>query len=180
MDTSVVADRIHTLSARFASERRERQGRRELDPAGFEALRDCGFPLIAVPAEHGGLFESVPLSTRPIAGMLRTLARGDPSVALVASMHPCVLYSVRWLGPAEASPGRREAWEAQRRWVFGTVKDGAWWGTITSEPGSGGDLSRTRATAGPDGAPGRYRLTGDKHFGSGSGVTSYMITAAVV
>jgi alkylation response protein AidB-like acyl-CoA dehydrogenase len=61
------------------------------------------------------------------------------------------------------------------------------WGTITSEPGSGGDILRTRATArAADGAdrtdslPGRpYRVTGDKHFGSGSGVTAFMITIAV-
>ena len=43
-------------------------------------------------------------------------------------------------------------------------------------------MSRTRAVA-PRGAAGSdgasFRLTGDKHFGSGSGVTSYMVTTAI-
>jgi alkylation response protein AidB-like acyl-CoA dehydrogenase len=53
------------------------------------------------------------------------------------------------------------------------------WGTITSEPGSGGDLLRTKATAKTTGTPGSYLVTGQKQFGSGSGVSSYMITTAV-
>jgi alkylation response protein AidB-like acyl-CoA dehydrogenase len=54
-----------------------------------------------------------------------------------------------------------------------------------SEPGSGGDLAKTKATArqtggaGLDGVGGDYRVTGLKHFGSGSGITRYMITSAV-
>jgi alkylation response protein AidB-like acyl-CoA dehydrogenase len=61
---------------------------------------------------------------------------------------------------------------------------GEQWGTITSEPGSGGDISRTRAVATPvDREPfiaGRsYGVTGDKHFGSGSGICDRMITSAL-
>src|SRR6202022_2759225 len=46
------------------------------------------------------------------------------------------------------------------------------------------DITRTKATATPDAAssplPGdSYRVSGDKHFGSGSGVTSFMITTAI-
>ncbi|HET9732471.1 MAG TPA: hypothetical protein VFP54_07320, partial [Acidimicrobiales bacterium] len=37
---------------------------------------------------------------------------------------------------------------------------------------------RTRAVAVPTGRPLEYRLSGDKHFGSGSGITSFMITTA--
>jgi alkylation response protein AidB-like acyl-CoA dehydrogenase len=67
------------------------------------------------------------------------------------------------------------------------VRDGHWWGTITSEPGSGGDVLRTRATARPsDPVPGQeeipgphYRLTGEKHFGSGSGIASFMLTTVL-
>src|SRR4029078_11114649 len=50
-------------------------------------------------------------------------------------------------------------------------------GTIYAERGGGGDVMATRATAQPDSA-GRWRVTGDKHMGSGSGITSFMITIA--
>jgi alkylation response protein AidB-like acyl-CoA dehydrogenase len=69
--------------------------------------------------------------------------------------------------------------------VCASALEGRQWGTITSEPGSGGDIARTKSLAEADGRddaaiPGRtYRVTGDKHFGSGSGVTSFMITTAV-
>ncbi len=68
--------------------------------------------------------------------------------------------------------------------MFASALDGVQWGTITSEPGSGGDIARTRAVATPlDAEPflvGRmYAVTGDKHFGSGSGVTDRMMTTAV-
>jgi alkylation response protein AidB-like acyl-CoA dehydrogenase len=55
--------------------------------------------------------------------------------------------------------------------------DGNLWGTITSEPGSGGDVmnTKTRATRNASG----YKISGLKHFGSGTGIMSYMITTAV-
>jgi alkylation response protein AidB-like acyl-CoA dehydrogenase len=115
-----------------------------------------------------------------MAECLRTLAGGDPSVALVAAMHPAVLGY--WLAtPGDGQPD----WQAQREAVFASAVAGSQWGTITSEPGSGGDISRTRTAAVPDdavdvGLPGRgYRLSGQKHFGSGSGVADLMVTTAV-
>ena len=51
-----------------------------------------------------------------------------------------------------------------------------WFGTITSEPGSGGDVRGQRRRFAADGG---YRLTGQKHFGSGSGITSFMLTTAL-
>ena len=79
---------------------------------------------------------------RHLAEALRVLAHGDPSVALVASMHPAVLQpyvDVR----AEAAPG----WLEQRRWIFETARDGGQWGTIVSAPGSGGVNSAVRLLA---------------------------------
>jgi alkylation response protein AidB-like acyl-CoA dehydrogenase len=75
------------------------------------------------------------------------------------------------------------AWEEQRQAVFASAVAGEQWGTVTSEPGSGGDISRTRSTAaaaaGEAFLVGRtYALTGDKHFGSGSGIADRMITTA--
>lgn len=78
-----------------------------------------------------------------------------------------------------APPPYAEAWEEQRRWAFGTALEGAWRETITSEPGSGGDVMKTRPTSQVTAADGPYRLSGQKHFGSGSGVTSFMVTTAV-
>ena len=68
--------------------------------------------------------------------------------------------------------------------MFASAAAGEQWGTITSEPGSGGDIGRTRSTATPAIADsfivGRsYVVTGDKHFGSGSGIAHRMITTAV-
>jgi alkylation response protein AidB-like acyl-CoA dehydrogenase len=91
-------------------------------------------------------------------------------------MHIPVLSA--WLNIPEAPAAFHEAWQAQRRQVFQTVLDGAFWGTIVSEPGSGGDSSVSRAVARPTGEPGRYLLSGQKHFGSGSGISTYMTTTA--
>src|SRR3954468_10807121 len=91
IDAVTILDNIKGISAQFAQERRERQRRRELVQADFDALRDAGFLLTGVPVECGGIWEDVGRSIRPVADMLRILAHGDPSVALVSSMHPTVL-----------------------------------------------------------------------------------------
>lgn len=176
MDASKVLDEVARVSAGFAADRYQRQRRRELDPADFAELRKAGLHLTGVPATSGGLFESVAKSTRPVAEALRTLARGDSSVALVMSMHPAVLSF--WLATPEVPEAHRAAWEAQRAFVFRMAAEGAQFGTITSEPGSGGDVMSTKAAAQPGGPDGTWRLTGQKHFGSGSGVTSFMLTSA--
>jgi hypothetical protein len=172
-------DDATTLGGRWRRERVERQARRHLDPDDFARLADAGFLLVGVPEAMGGLWRSVAETTRPICDVLRLLAAADPSVALVASMHPSVL--AFWL--AAPDPGRA-AWTEQREAICATAADGLQWGTITSEPGSGGDMLRTKSLAEPAGAAGSipgtiYRVTGDKQFGSGSGVTSFMITTAV-
>jgi len=168
------------VTSEWRLDRVDRQARRALDPADFERLAAAGFLHTAVPEEMGGLWRNVGESTRPTCEVLRSLAGADPSVALVASMHPAVLGF--WL--AKPDPART-AWSEQRDAVFATALDGEQWGTITSEPGSGGDILRTKALAVPDDEagsplPGRaYHVSGDKHFGSGSGVTSFMITTAM-
>jgi alkylation response protein AidB-like acyl-CoA dehydrogenase len=176
MNASAVGERITEIAAQFAQNRAERQARRELVPDDFAQLGAAGFLLTGVPVSMGGLWADMATSTRPVCEMLRTLARADASVALVASMHPAVLSF--WLCQQDPPPEYRAAWEDQSRFVAQTALDGAWWGTITSEPGSGGDVGKTKAEAkkGPDG---RHLISGQKHFGSGSGISSYMITTAV-
>jgi alkylation response protein AidB-like acyl-CoA dehydrogenase len=175
-----IHDAVVALADEWRPQRADRQRRRALERADFDTLAGTGFLLSAVPVDQGGSWESVAASTRPVCAQLRVLAGADPSVALVAAMHPAVLGY--WLATTD---GSQPAWEEQRCAVFATAADGRQWGTITSEPGSGGDIMRTRTRAEPDGeataddVPGlRYRLTGDKHFGSGFGISDYMLTTA--
>ena len=113
MDVHTILESVRTLSARFATERGERQRRRTLDRADFDALRDAGFLLTGVPAGEGGVWEDLRRSARPICEMLRLLAHGDASVALVCSMHPSVLSF--WLAsptapaPFASAPGPNSA-----------------------------------------------------------------------
>jgi alkylation response protein AidB-like acyl-CoA dehydrogenase len=159
-----VAESIRTIAAEWRAQRPERQARRALDRADFDRLRDAGLLTLAAPVASGGLWDGVAASLRPMADIYRQLAAGDPSVCLVSSMHPSVI--AWWL----MTPGDSNAdWEAQRQAVFASAVAGEQWGTITSEPGSGGDINRTRSVAEPiDGTPflpGQcYAVTGDKHF----------------
>ncbi len=176
---SDVADAVDAIGQKWVTDRTERQARRHLDPDDFGQLRDTGLLTLIAPVDTGGLWEGTAQSMRPLCEIYRRLASADPSVALVSTMHPAVI--AFWLAsPAADQPD----WEEQRRAVFASAVAGQQWGTITSEPGSGGDISRTRAVATPADAeavlPGRaYAVTGDKHFGSGMGVTDRMITTAI-
>jgi alkylation response protein AidB-like acyl-CoA dehydrogenase len=171
---------VESIAKQWREQRAERQVRRHLERDDFDVLAEAGFLRLVVPEQFGGAWRSLEASTRPIATALRTLGRADPSVALVASMHPAVLGY--WLCTTDDS---QPAWVEQRRGVFESAASGAQWGTITSEPGSGGDILKTRTRAEKTTAPHPeipgecYRLSGDKHFGSGFGISSYMMTTAV-
>ena len=167
---------LEQVALQWTKQRAQRQQRRELYEADFDQIRDAGYLLTAVPENAGGHWTSGAATTRLICDALRTLAHGDSSVALVSAMHPAVLSY--WLAaPDEA--WQCEAFAAQTKKIIAGVKQGDWWGTITSEPGSGGDVMKTRAVAKPTGDPHQYSVTGDKHFGSGTGMLRYMVTTAV-
>jgi alkylation response protein AidB-like acyl-CoA dehydrogenase len=176
MNIQTILEQTPLLAQEWAAQRADRQQRTKGDPADYESLRKIGVPLLAVPSQFGGTWESLSQSARPICTMLRTLAQGDPSITLSSAMHQLVLSA--WRIPTVPEP-HTQAWSQQRKEVFQTVLDGAWWGTIVSEPGSGGDTGLTSTMAQPDQPPLKYRLTGQKHFGSGSGLTSFMTTRAV-
>ena len=171
---------LTAIATDWRADRPARQARRHLEQDDFDRLRDAGLLRSIAPVANGGLWESVSLSTRPMCEALRTLAAADPSVALVSAMHPAVVGF--WLAKTD---GTAPAWLEQREAVLASAAEGVRWGTITSEPGSGGDIARTIATAVADPSlpapiPGAtYRVSGDKHFGSGSGVNDLMITTAV-
>ena len=170
---------VQSIVDAWKPQRSERQARRSLHNDDFAELRDAGFLRTVVPEAVGGMWRDTPSSTRTVCDLLRLLATADPSVALVAAMHPSVV--AFWLLNPEPS---QPLWERQRQAVFASAEAGEQWGTITSEPGSGGDIARTRATATPTddeafivGAS--YAISGDKHFGSGSGIADRMITTAI-
>ncbi len=179
MDYATVYDRVGEVASGFAQQRSERQRRRQLDRQDWDALAGTGFPLLGLPAdeEHRGLWKSVVDTTRPACELLRLLATGDSSVALVSAMHPAVLSY--WLtAPSELQS--EPLWQRQCTDIFQSVKGGHWWGTITSEPGTGGDITKSRAVATPTGdGELSFHLTGQKHFGSGTGITSFIVTTAV-
>ena len=170
---------VQSIAESWKLQRSERQARRGLERADFDALRDAGFLRAVVPEDMGGLWHDTASSARTVCELVRMLATADSAVGLVSAMHPAVV--AFWLlNPDSSQP----AWEEQRRAVFASAAEGEQWGTITSEPGSGGDIGRTRATATPTDdvslmAGRSYVVTGDKHFGSGSGIADRMITTAI-
>lgn len=173
MEIQRLAGNIDALVDQWMPERSERMARTALARADFDALADAGLALTGVPADMGGLWESKEQSVRPVAAALRKLATVDPSLGLVCAMHPTVL--MMWLnGPAKGGP---DGWAKQRNMVFDAARAGLWFGTIASEPGIGGDFMATKAVAKPDGGD-LWRLSGDKYMGSGSGITSFMMTVA--
>ena len=179
LTVSSLREAVRSIVDSWTPQRAERQARRGLEAADFVELREAGFLRSVVPEAMGGLWRDTASSARTVCDLLRLLATADPSVALVSAMHPSVV--AFWL--LNPDPGQPE-WEQQRHAVFAGAAAGEQWGTITSEPGSGGDISRTRSTATPIDddpfMPGRvYAVTGDKHFGSGSGIADRMITTAV-
>ena len=173
-----VTEAAKEIASQWRSDRSQRQLRRRLDRADFDALRDTGILQLFAPTDMGGQWQSTETSARSLCDVYRVLAAGDPSVALVSSMHGVIGF---WLLNPDPS---QSAWEEQRRAVFASALAGEQWGTITSEPGSGGDMARTRSIASPLDVepflPGRsYGVTGDKHFGSGLGINDRMITTAI-
>ena len=181
MPTTVASlhERVRSIVDAWKPQRAERQARRSLDPADFSELREAGLLRTVVPEAMGGLWRDTPSSARMVCDVLRLIATADPSVALVSSMHPSVV--AFWLLNPDSN---QHEWDEQRQAVFASAESGEQWGTITSEPGSGGDISRTRATASPTGdesfiSGSAYAVTGDKHFGSGLGIADRMITTAI-
>ena len=175
--TDKILDDIDALASTWVAERSERFQRRHLERSDFDALAATGFLRLIIPESHGGLWTSLAETGPVIVDAVQRIARGDQSVALVAAMHPAVL--IFWTASTEAPAPFTSAWEQQRTTVFQSALDGHFWGTIASEPGSGGDVFRTKTVATPvETSDNRFTLHGAKHFGSGSQLVSYMITTA--
>ena len=91
MKITTILEQIPPLAKSWAAERADRQERTSAAQADFDQLRRLGVPLMAVPVEFGGTWESLAQSARPICTMLRILAQGDPSITLASAMHQGVL-----------------------------------------------------------------------------------------
>ena len=112
MDIETVKNQVARVAETFGRQRDQRLRRQRLDPADFQALAQAGFLSTAVPVALGGLWESLPGSTRVICDMVRGLARADPSLALVTTMHSAVL--VFWAAIDSAPDPYTDAWRRQR------------------------------------------------------------------
>ncbi|TAH24808.1 MAG: hypothetical protein EAZ07_08825 [Cytophagales bacterium] len=178
INSEILLQNIQVLSDEFAKDRVKRQLRRNLHEEDFEKIRATGFLLLTVPKEMGGIYDGLKKTIRPICTALKILAHGDSSVALVSSMQSAVL--ANWLEHKSVPKEYESEWNLQRKEIFdGVLHHGHRWGTITSEPGSGGDIAKTKAIATKSADNKGYLLSGQKHFGSGSGITSFMVTTAI-
>src|SRR5919107_6365912 len=99
--TADVVSDVRTIATDWRADRKERQARRHLERADFDRLRDAGLLRLIAPVDSGGLLESIEASVRPMCEAYRSLAGGDPSVALVSSMHPSVVNF--WLASPDAA-----------------------------------------------------------------------------
>lgn len=177
MDLQTVQQNIEEVAREFGRDWKGRQRRQRLETQDFDDLRNAGFHLTGVPVSHGGVWTELPEATRSICQMLRTLARSDSSLSLVSSMHPSMVGI--WTALPVVSPEFQSLWSKQRDYVFDSAVKGVWWGTVTSEPGTSGDLMLTKSVASPTVQPMKYLINGTKHFGSGSGLARRMVTTAV-
>ncbi|NJN51441.1 MAG: acyl-CoA/acyl-ACP dehydrogenase, partial [Gammaproteobacteria bacterium] len=141
---ATVSGAVNEIAASFAADAAARSRRTALDAKDFAGLFEAGFLLTGMPVQAGGLWGGIRESVRHYANMVRMLGRADPSVALVAAMHPSVL--AFWLAALDDGHWD-DALRKQAQRNFERAAAGHWWGTVISEPGSGGDPNRTTSTA---------------------------------
>ncbi|MCC7107391.1 MAG: acyl-CoA/acyl-ACP dehydrogenase [Chloroflexi bacterium] len=124
----------------------------------YQDLHRHGLLAMTIPREHGGLG----LDPLTFALVLKEIARGNSSTALTLNMHCTVLAIIDTMG----SERQKE------RYFRAVVRDGKYFSTLTSEPGSS---FRGRFTFSTTARPieGGYLISGVKHFCSLSGASSF-------
>ena len=177
LDQSVIGA-AKSIADRWRPEQAERQARRNLDRADFAALSEGRLWATVCQRRWAGCGamrrpRCVRCATR-CADRRRGFVGGAG-----AAMHPSVI--AFWL--ANPSP-EDDDWISQRDAVFASAAAGEQWGTITSEPGSGGDIAPNpgrrhtgRRCSTSSRAPLRSPATSTS--GAASGVTDRMMTTAV-
>lgn len=179
MDLQTVATNVMELAKGMGRESQNRSVA-GLDRRLFDRLSEAGYHLTGVPEEHGGAWAGLARSARPMAEMLRTLARYDASTALVAALHTGVLSL--WSNTPQVATSFQAAWDEQRADVFSTVRAGEWWGMLLYEPlkstNYGTTLGASRSVVTRD-TNGNWRLSGTKRLNPGISLVSHMVTAAI-
>ncbi|WP_328784342.1 acyl-CoA/acyl-ACP dehydrogenase [Streptomyces canus] len=173
LSVSGVLHDVESLAQRFASQRRQRSGARELSTDDFAAVAETGFHQLLVPEEMGGLWSSTALSTRAVAEAISSLAAGDSSLALILSMEPVAMFVTGWL--ADFREEEADAtWLRQRQKFLGLLGAGTGaWGVMLSERDG-----VIRSTAKQD-SNGEWSISGVKSSGSGWDHVSFMLTNAI-
>ena len=175
---SSVRDNVQSIAAEWRGQRSARQPRTNLEQADFDALHDAGFLLAAYRSRW---VACGPTCVRRRGWCASCCARWRRPIPLSPSYRRCTRRSsaTGCATPIHHSRiGRRNAKRCSP-----ARQPGEQWGTITSEPGSGGDIAAPRRrpcrTATPFMVGRSYGVSGDKHFGSGSGIADRMITTAI-
>jgi alkylation response protein AidB-like acyl-CoA dehydrogenase len=164
--------REHAESWAVREAEQTRAGHTRVAAATLAELRASGILAGPVPKYLGGSGNSL----RQCAQAVRLLAQKAPATALAIAMPLGNAATARIPDSAVASHLRQQL-DAGRRWVAHQAVAGRILAVANSEPGSGGDLSRTRtiATLGDDGV---FRLTGKKSFATIGPDADYFLCAA--
>jgi alkylation response protein AidB-like acyl-CoA dehydrogenase len=159
--------RARRLAESFAAAAGELDASGEYPAANFAGLHAEGLVnLVSTPA-HGGAGASLALAHRIIA----EIARGEPSTALILSMHYVSLLSIR--------TGRRWPAEVARAVLASGQQGPALINALQVEPEAGspsyGTLPRTLARKTPEG----WRVSGRKRYATGGALLHWYLVLAV-
>ena len=136
---------------------------RVLPRAELDAVSDSGLLGITVPARFGGR----PVSTRTVARVFATLARGDASVAQIPQSHLTFLDALRRTGTDLQ----------QKRW-FGEALAGRRFANAQSERGTPTvGIDHTSFAPQPDGS---LQATGTKYYCTGALLAHWLVVRGVV
>ncbi len=154
------ADAVRAVLATGAA---ARDRHRILPRAELDAVSASGLLGITVPARFGGR----PVSTRTVAQVFATLARGDASVAQIPQSHLTFLDALRRTGTDLQ----------QKRW-FGEALAGRRFANAQSERGTPTvGIDHTSFTPQPDGS---FRVTGTKYYCTGALLAHWLVVRGVV
>jgi alkylation response protein AidB-like acyl-CoA dehydrogenase len=133
-------DAAASLVPRLAAAEQEHDlaGRPAVD--NLDLLGRQGLLVTNVPAPAGGFGESLGGTLE----VLRTLAQGSPSTALMLAMHTSILANYL-VDPRHVPAAERTAFLEQREWAFAEAGRGRRFGVANSEAGAGGDVKHSRA-----------------------------------
>ncbi|GAB6899267.1 SfnB family sulfur acquisition oxidoreductase [Kineosporia succinea] len=143
----------------------QRDADRTLPHAQIDRLSRAGLYALTVPAALGGADVGVPTLTE----VFRRLSAADPNLGQIPHSHYVFLEALRLRGTPE-----------QQRRFFGEVLEGARYANAQTERG-GRTITDDVTVLAPDPTrPGRYRLTGEKFYATGSLFAHRLLVRAVL